>query len=205
MKLNFAAHSIRTLVCTVVIALCASSILKSQDYIPLVINPKVGANFSDLIFSDDDLISTSSQLGWNAGFDFRFGTKLLMMGGIHIYGQGSALERSDSVAFGMTSLRSSQLKIPFGVGYKIFRLDYFNIWLYANGVLNFNMQTIVDEGWPKELEEVSRTSIAGRVGVGFDISRFTVELNYERGISDFIVDARSARNHLVSLSLGYKI
>ncbi len=181
------------------------SSIRCQDYIPLVINPKIGANFSDLIISDDASILSSSQLGWNAGFDFRFGTRLLMMGGLHIFAQGSALENADSISIRTTSLRTSQLKIPFGVGYKVFRLDYFNVWIYTNAVLNFTVQSAHDEGWPSGLEDVSRSSIGGRVGIGFDISRFTVEVNYERGISDFINDSRSAKSHLVSMAVGYKI
>jgi len=184
--------------------LCASS-AKAQDYIPLVINPKVGANFSDLVIKDANTLRAASQLGWNAGFDFRFGTKLLLMGGIHIYGQGSALEIQDSVSLRAQSLRSSQLKIPFGVGYKVFRLDYFNVWVYANGVLNLTMHSFHDDGWPTELAEVSQSSLGARFGLGFDISRFTVELNYEQGISDYISDALSARNRLVTLALGYKL
>lgn len=179
--------------------------LSAQDYIPLVINPKVGVNFSDLIIADEARIQTSSQMGWNAGFDFRYGTKLLLMGGMHVYSQGSGVESIDSSRSTMSTFRTSQLKVPFGVGYKIFRMDYFNVWLYANGLINFSLESLTHEGWPEKLDEFRRSSISSRFGLGFDISRITVEINYERSISDFIQDDLNAKNHLVSVAVGFKI
>lgn len=178
--------------------------LTAQDYRPLVINPKIGVNFSNLLLDENYNLSTSTQMGWNAGFDFRYGRKLLIMGGIHIYGQGAAVEdlSANNLRY---NVRTSQLKIPAGLGYKIFRLDYFNIWLYGNAVLNLGVQTVADEGFPQAIDNINRNNLAGRVGIGFDISRITLELNYERSVTDFISDELEAKNQLVGLSLGFKI
>ncbi|MBX2815471.1 MAG: PorT family protein [Saprospiraceae bacterium] len=179
--------------------------LSAQDYVPLTINPKIGVNFSDLIIDEGYHLNSASRLGWNAGFDFRYGTKLLFLGGLHLYGHGSAVEKQDTGVSIMSAFTNSQLKIPFGVGYKVFRFDYFNVWIYANGVLNLNVTSVRDEGFPERLDQINRSNLAGRFGVGVDISRVTLELNYERSISAFISDEISAQNRLVSLSLGYKL
>ena len=179
--------------------------LQAQDYVPLVINPKIGLNFSNLLIEEGYAITSASRLGWNAGFDFRYGTNLLIIGGLHVYGQGSSVESQNNSTTEMRGFTSNQLKIPVGIGYKIFRFDYFNVWLYGQGVMNFRLSSLADEGFPERIDEFKQSSIAGRFGIGCDIGRVTLELNYERGFSNFIGDEVDAKNHLAGLTLGYKL
>lgn len=188
-----------------IIALIFTTQVRGQDYVPLVINPKIGVNFSNLLIEDGYAIVSSSRMGWNAGFDFRYGTNFLVLGGLHMYGHGSSVGPRNSTAADMHGFTSNQLKIPVGIGYKIFRFDYFNIWLYGQGVMNFKLSSLAEEGFPTRIDDFKSSSIAARMGIGFDIGRVTLELNYERGISDFIADEVDAKNHLAGLTLGYKL
>ena len=50
----------------------------------------------------------------------------------------------------------------------------------------------------------SGSTISGRLGVGIDLGRFTLEVNHERSFSELLDNHIGAKNKLVNLSVGLK-
>ncbi len=186
----------------VIVVVGLSGFLKAQDYIPLVLNPKVGVNFSDLVDFDNEQVSSSATMGWNVGIDARYGTNFLLKGGIHFYKTGSAWRAQDSTSQSMHKFAAHQLKLPIGAGIKVLRVDYFNLWLLADGILNYTID--VRNRTEKDYIDFNKTGLSGRLGIGMDLSRFTMELTIEHSFSELIPDL-SAGSRLVNLSVGIKL
>jgi hypothetical protein len=50
-----------------------------------------------------------------------------------------------------------------------------------------------------------RSGLSGRVGVGMDLGRFILEVNYERSFTEMLKQAFDARSQLINMSIGIKI
>lgn len=186
----------------IIVLLSLSGFLQAQNYVPLIFNPKVGVNFSDLVDSDHENITSSATMGWNIGIDARYGTDFLVKGGMHFYKTGSAWRAQDSTNHTMHKFVAHQLKIPLGAGIKVLRVDYFNLWLLADGILNYTIN--VRNRTEKDYIDFKKTCLSGRLGIGMDLSQFTMELTIEQSFSDLIPDL-SAGSRLVNLSVGLKL
>ncbi len=177
-----------------------STVCDGQDYIPLTIKPNIGVNFTELILEESMDGQSLARMGYNAGIDVRYGTKVIGRSGIHYYRLGSAIQAD--IAPEPDKVTASQLKIPLGIGYKIYKVDYFNLWVHTDMVLNYTMG--IKEGLNrKPRSQYPRTGFSGRVGFGIDLSRFSLEFNYERGFTEFL--SETAEHHLASLAIGMKL
>ncbi|MDH3651434.1 MAG: PorT family protein [Saprospiraceae bacterium] len=190
------------IILTTILLLHGSSYVVAQDYVPLVLNPKIGVNFSDLVVAESEQISGSAKMGWNLGFDIRYGTKFMWKGGVHFYSTGSAWQVADT-SHSMNKLTAHQIKFPIGAGVKVLRIEYFNLWLFADGVLNYTID--VKHDVEKSYIEYPKTGLSGRLGLSMDLSRFTMELTFERSFTDLISEDLAARNRMVNLSIGLKL
>ncbi|NND06691.1 MAG: hypothetical protein HKN87_09955 [Saprospiraceae bacterium] len=164
-------------------------------------NPKIGVNFSDLIFSTEPANTSSlAEMGWSIGIDADYGNKWLAQGGIHYFQLGSGVQMPRDTQV----VSASQLKIPMGVGLRVLSIDYFHLWLHSQAVVNFTTRMrrgnlVLDK------KDYPRTGLAGRVGIGMDLWKITLELNYEYSFTDLVNESIFARNEMISLALGVKI
>lgn len=183
------------------IVLFMSQLATAQDANPIRINPKIGVNFSDLIFSTEPPNTSSlAEMGWNIGIDLDYGNKWQAKGGLHYFQLGSGVQMPRDTQ----TVSASQLKIPMGVGLRVLSVDYFHLWLHTQAVVN--VTTKLHQG-NVELDnsDYPRAGLAGRVGIGIDLWKVTVELNYEYSLTDLVNELIFARNEMVSLSVGIKI
>ena len=190
--------SVFTCIC---ICIALSQQALAQETKPIVINPKIGINFSDLIFSTEPANTSSlAEMGWNVGIDANYGNKCQAKGGIHYFQLGSGVQMPRDTQV----VSASQLKIPMGVGFRVLAIDYFHLWLHSQAVVNFT--TKMRRGnMLLDSEDYPRTGLAGRLGIGMDLWKITLELNYEYSFTDIVNESIFARNEMISLSLGIKI
>ncbi len=166
-------------------------------------NPKAGVNFSDLILPQSSPNSSLIKMGWNIGLDVSYGIRWQARGGLHYFQLGSGVEVPLDTGTYMQRLAVSQLKIPLGAGFDIYRVEYFNLWAQAQAVVN------ITTGVRQNAEEASSSSypgsgVSGRAGIGIDLWSVTMEINYEYGFTDLINGYTSAKNQLVNFALGLK-
>jgi hypothetical protein len=171
-----------------------------------VINPKAGVNFSDLILAEYAPAQAFSGgiLGWNLGADCSYGKRWMARVGLHYFRLGNGVEMSRDTGLFVQRLSLSQVKIPFGAAYNLIQIDYLKLWVQAQGMATITTQLRENkvEAGP---DQYAKTSLGGRLGVGIDLWRITLELNYEYGFTDLLNEVIFARNQMVSLALGFKI
>ncbi len=174
---------------------------RAQVSNPVRVNPKIGVNFSDLIFSTEPAQTSSlAEMGWNVGVDLNYGNKWQGKWGLHYFQLGSGVQMPSDTQ----RVTASQVKIPFGAGYRVLKVDYFHLWVHGQAVVNVTTR-LRHGNRPLARSSYPRTGLAGRFGLGMDLWKITLELNYEYSFTEILNELIFARNKMVSLSLGIKI
>lgn len=167
------------------------------------INPKFGINFTDLLISGLEDSKTLSTMGWNIGADVRIGSNWQGRTGLHYYRMGSAVEMQRDSVLVEERITAGQLKVPLGVAAKVFSVDYFKLWVVSQATINFTTKVQEDSGELAK-ERNPTTSVGGRLGLGMDIGKVTLEMMYERSFTDVVSRVVDARNQILSVTLGLR-
>lgn len=171
------------------------------------INPKVGINISALDTKLGD-ITTEARGGWNAGMDLQIGSGLFTFNpGFHYYSftarQFQDLDSPNDVEFKEETTIQS-LRIPLNIGLNLTGNGGL-IGIRAKGgitpayVMNVNEKPT----FALDVEDLNRFTMGANVGVALDILFFTVEANYEIGLSDFFKNVEG-KNNILTLGVGVK-
>jgi hypothetical protein len=178
---------------------------QTQNTVPLSVIPKIGVNFNDLIISESSLPTISlARLGWNLGVDAKFGKRLQAEGGLHFFKLGTGIETKNDTSHSLEKLTTSQLKIPLGISYKFWNVEYFNLWVHTQVVGNITTKMVqADETTTTKI--YPHSGLSGRIGIGMDLSRFSVEVNYERSFTELVRQIFDARSQLISMAIGFRI
>jgi hypothetical protein len=171
------------------------------------VNPKVGLNVSALDTKIQD-IRAEARVGWNAGVDFRIGGGIFYLNpGVH-YNNFTArlikdVEFPDDIAFkDETTIQS--VRLPLNLGLRL---------TGDNGLLGVHVKGGVTPAYvigvsekPEfsfDIDRLNRFTLGANVGAGVDVLIFTIDANYEIGLSDFFKDS-DGRNNMLTLSVGLK-
>lgn len=173
----------------------------------VVINPKVGFNASaiDANFGD---ITAEARFGWNAGVDLRVGEGILFFKpGLHYYNFTANLFK-DVSAPGDIPLKDEttiqSLKLPVNLGLRITGeggLIGINVHggVMPSYILGVRERAVV----PFLREDLKDFTVGANLGVGIDILLFTVEANYEIGLTPFFESA-DGKNNMLTVTAGVK-
>lgn len=90
------------------------------------------------------------------------------------------------------------------VGYKIIKTDDFNVRAFAGGVYSyaFNNRLSTSEVIQEGFKNFDKSNIGITGGIGVDYKNFTVDLRYEKGLSNISKEFKS-KPHSFSLGIGY--
>ncbi len=168
----------------------------------LTLTPKVGVNFADFIVNHPEIDVSLAKLGWNVGIDGTFGNRLVATSGLHFYRTGSAikLKAEDSAA----PVTTSQIKMPLGLAYRLLKVDYFRLWLKSDLAINYTLRML--EGRLKNpVTDYNNIGLSSRFGLGMDLGRLAIEVNYERTLTDITNDRHYTQNKLISVLVGIRI
>jgi len=187
--------------------LFAFMFLSSVAFSQVTFNPKVGVNASGLDTKLQDF-STEARVGWNAGFDLRLGEGFFFLQpGVH-YNSYTArlfqnLDMNEDIRLeDETTIRS--LKVPLNVGLRLTgNSRFFGIHAVGGITPNYVMGVKEQPSFALSREDLNEWTFGANVGVGLDILFFTVDANYEIGLSDYFADA-SGKNNVFTVSLGLK-
>lgn len=178
---------------------------QTQPVMPISFTPKIGVNFNELIISESSLPTISlARLGWNLGVDAKYGKRLQAEGGLHFFKLGTGIEVKNDTALTTEKLTTSQLKIPLGVSYKFWNVEYFNLWVHTQVVGNITTKMVqADETTSTKI--YPHSGLSGRIGIGMDLARFSVEVNYERSFTEQVRQIFDARSQLISMAIGLRL
>lgn len=181
-------------------------ILSAQEHtdkLPFIFGPKAGINISRYATKVDDInisnFKSRDRVGFHAGIFARMHFKRLyfqpeltcyMKGGRAMYN----LAGLDTSGFSTSTAYKQKLNImsvdlPLLIGYNLGE-TLRNFRVFAGPVIGYTMmkKRIVEPGDPAIPEEqrmnVKDATYSVTLGIGFDVSKFTMDMRYERGLNN---------------------
>ncbi len=204
--MSIARYYMKGIVAILSILIVTATALDAQSGRRVSVIPRVGVNFSQLILPEQIgppswHMTSYSQLGWNAGIDFSYGKRLQARTGLHYFLMRASVERNQGTP-AVDPITTSQLKVPFGAAVSLYQIEYFKVWAHGSFVASLNTRPVqtLSEAGPRSSPV---GTLGSRFGIGVDISRFSISLDYERSSTDLITSALQARCQLLSVNLGY--
>lgn len=185
------------------IAMAVAGTMQAQTKI----NPKVGVNVSGVDAKIEN-ITAEARYGWNAGFDLRMGEKAFFFKpGLHYYSFTANLfqdvnQPGDVPMKDETTIQS--LKLPVNAGLRL---------TGEGGMMAVNVHGGVTPSYilgvregivvPFVKQDLKPFTLGANFGVGIDVLFFTVEANYEMGLTPFF-NGSEGKNNIFTLSAGIK-
>lgn len=174
------------------------------------INPKIGLNFSKLSV-DPETATYKARSGFNIGADFRFGDRFKIIPGIHYTTHGSKLRSSNQGTDFENDIYTHWLKIPLVASANIFNSNFFQHRVYGGGVGSIFLK--VDDNVFLLKEGYQPVVFGLKFGTGIDISAFTIDVDYEVGLSSVfkkdgvanVLYPGSVTNNVLTLNVGVRI
>ena len=179
------------------------------------VNLKGGLDFAG--FTDHPKeIAANQESGYRLGLDMRLGRGVLFFQpGVFF----TAYEEVFTVDFpnidfanASQQINLSSIKVPLQLGARLISTKAVTLRLNGGFVANFPVN--IDESSNViaiDKESYSHSHVAGIVGAGVDLLVFTLDINYEFGISDYItfdspsVTTVSSKQYVLSLCLGIRL
>jgi hypothetical protein len=188
---------------TFLMAFVAAGTVQAQ----IKVNPKIGVNASAVDAKIQD-ITAEARYGWNAGIDLRMGEgAFFFKPGLHYYNFTANLFQ-DVTAPGDVPMKDEttiqSLKLPVNAGLRL---------TGEGGLLGVNVHGGVTPSYilgvkegtsvPFVKDDLKPFTLGANLGLGIDVLFFTVEANYEMGLTPFFNGAEG-KNNVFSVSAGIK-
>lgn len=170
-------------------------LFSSSAFSQLNINLQAGVNFSNLTELTElpegfpIALTTSPIPGFVIGGNLQIGGSFYFQPGVYWHTLGSELSVS---SFSTDNVVINAIQIPAFLGYRIVNTGLFDVRLYAGGSLLFvtkineNEFSFLDQTFSVRKEDFADQVWGVVGGVGLDFTIFTVDLNYEYGLSNLI-------------------
>jgi hypothetical protein len=176
--------------------------LAAQLPAQVVVNPKVGVNFSGFKGDIKDF-QAESRIGWNAGIDFRFGeSAFYFTPGLHYYNFTAELQKNTNLQDNLrleenTTIQS--LRAPVNLGIRLTGEGGLMALHARGGVIPaYTLSVQEKENFDLTVEDLNRFNYSANVGLGLDVAIFTVDVNYEFGLSEPFKDSVEKPNFLTA-------
>ena len=177
------------------------TIMSFKSQAQLTVSPRVGLNYTWVGSSPDGFSKEGSESGWIAGVDLRMGQKVYFQPGIHYWTTGTSIASLDDIKNLQTG-RASFLKLPANIGIKVINTGLFNVRIHGGGVANKLLK--VKAGGVNAASDFNDWQFAANVGAGIDILIFSLDANYEMGITEMYRNSDVSRPNMFNLTVGFK-
>lgn len=150
-----------------------------------------------------------ARVGWNVGFDLRFGSDntLFLQPGIH-YNEFTARLIGTSIDIGAGQLDFEErttfktIKIPINLGINLIENDIFDLYGIVGVVPTALLSSDTFEEVDFDDDDVKNISVGADAGIGIDLfNRVNISLNYEIGLTDFF-EAKEGRINMLTAGVG---
>ncbi len=172
--------------------------------------PKVGINASSFDNELDDGTTTDeARVGWNAGFDMRFGSDntIFFQPGIH-YNRFTARLINENVIDNENlnfdeRVKYETVKIPLNVGINFIENDVFDLYGIVGVVPTAFLGTDTFDEVDFDDDDINSLSVGADAGLGIDLfNLLNISVNYEVGLTDFFDNGSDARINMLTLGVG---
>lgn len=177
--------------------LCIPFMSKAQ----FTVSPKVGVNYLWVGERPQGLDLTGAEKGWQAGVDLRLGRRFYFQPGVYYVNTGTSIASIEDLKNIKTG-KASFIKIPVNVGYKLVNTGIFKLRIHGGGAASKILA--VKEGGDMSMADFNTWSYGANFGAGIDILLFSVDANYELGLTDLYATQVGSKPSMLSLSVGLK-
>ncbi len=106
-------------------------------------------------------------------------------------------------------LKRMSLDVPVLLGLKIIKSKHFNLRAFAGPVASLNLDNKIEsiDDAKETLKDLDFVKLVwnGKAGVGIDIWRFSLDVDYEFSLKDNIVKSFEAKNKMFNVKLGFRL
>lgn len=183
----------------------------------MVINAQAGATWSNYAFDDDAAPNEESgRVGYALGGLLRFGGRLYFAPGLFYQSTGFQATGSDTISLETIeeTVGVSSVQVPVYIGYNLTGAADANststlgVRIYAGPSISW-VTSVADNDFGLTKDDYASTIVGGVLGAGVDISTFTIDLNYEIGLSevfseDFTDGTDVAKQNVVRGLIGFR-
>lgn len=126
------------------------------------------------------------------------------LGGLYIEPSLNFAHKESEVELGTEKgyLKYNSFDIPVMIGFRLINFGIANIRAFAGPVASFTGKVKNTSSFMPEVDN-DKTMWNGKVGVGVDVWKFTLDVDYEKGFKKFEKDVKSPRSF--NFTLGFKI
>ncbi|UIR57064.1 PorT family protein [Sphingobacterium sp. SRCM116780] len=156
---------------------------------------QIGSNYHMTSFGNKSVKDNSAKIGVSVAGFARIGDNLFFQPGIG----ASLLRKEYSFDKSQKTLKFYQINLPLQVGYKIINKKDFNLRGMLGPQLNYDIKTTKSTA----TTDYKKFSYDGRIGLGVDISRLTLDAYYSHGLSR-VDKTLDAKNRTIGVMVGYK-
>lgn len=183
------------------IAFCFLLSMPLISFAQFTVAPKVGVNYLWVGDRPDGIDRSTADKGWQAGVDVRLGKKFYFQPGIHYVSTGSTITSLEDIKDIKTG-KASYMKIPANIGFKL--IDTWLVKLRVHGGGTANKLLNVKENGGLAKSDFNTWNYGANVGAGIDILIFSLDANYEWGLTDLYAQQAGSTPTMFSVSVGMK-
>lgn len=156
---------------------------------------QVGSNYHMTSFGNHSITDNNGKIGVSVAGFARIGNQLFFQPGIgaSLLRKGYTLDKNEK------TLKFYQINLPLQVGYKLINQEDFNLRAMLGPQLNYDIKTVKSTAHT----DYKKFSFDGRVGLGIDINRLTLDAYYSHGLSS-VDKTLDAKNRTIGIMVGYK-
>ncbi len=152
----------------------------------MVINPQAGVTWSNYSFDDDESIEDEARVGYALGGSLRFGPKLYVSPGIYYQSTGFEATATEDLTLETVTdaVGVNAIHIPVYLG---FAMTGGGVRFYGGPAVTV-VTSVSDNALGIEKDDFESSIFGGVLGAGMDLTRITLDLNYEIGMSEVFKD-----------------
>lgn len=172
--------------------------LATSGFSQFTFGPKVGVNFAS--FSD----KTTMNAGIDAGIFFRIGGNFYFQPEVEYSFISSDFKGAWSEVQNLGKIKNHCLNIPLLLGFKFVNNPNFQFRLFIGPRIG----VLIDNNYNENDNPLGTMQLGGRVGLGFDVWRFTIDGGYDFSASQPNNNLSSTKwwtQNMFFVSLGFKI
>jgi len=188
---------ISLIVIFLLLLLYPSRSVKAQNGANLQFGPVLVGDLNLASFSDTAFLKK----GYRIGVDARIGPYgFYLSPGLHYY--GIDIESSTGFNFFNSAPKYHIIKGPINLGYKMFISR--KVKFRVQGGIDVNYVLLIDDNDSDiGFKDINDAYFGLNLAAGIDFSHFTIDLNYESGLTNALKDNGNSKFNYLSAALGY--
>ncbi|HQW12183.1 MAG TPA: outer membrane beta-barrel protein [Saprospiraceae bacterium] len=180
---------------------CLTITMPVLSYGQFSVRPKAGINYLWIGDRPKSFTTDGSEAGFQVGADLKLGGKFYFQPGFFLVRSGSTIRKFSDITTQLEG-KATYFKIPANVGYALINTTLLKFRVHAGGVANKFWK--VSDKSQLYADDYNPWYYGANVGMGIDVLLFTIDANYELGLTDYYKNLAGSKPTMFSVSVGLK-